>query len=154
MQNLRRKERKMEMLGFSSAGPLSCMQSVVLIWAESTLTHRLHFETEALLVCHNGTKMSVSVVNLTQPTQEREPQLRNCLYWIGLCTCPWVIFSIADWCGRAQPTVGSSRPRQMGLGSIRKITGCLPGSGPGHNSPPWCLLQFLPVSACPGFCQW
>lgn len=49
----------------------------------------------------------------------RDPQLKNYLEEIGLWKRLWEIISIANWYWRAQPTRGSTVPRQVVLHYIR-----------------------------------
>lgn len=51
----------------------------------------------------------------------RDPQLKNYLEETGLWTCLWEIVSIANWYWRAQPTMGSTVPRQVVFHYIRNI---------------------------------
>ena len=74
-------------------------------------------------------------------TQGNGIQLRNCLYSIGLCARLRSIFLIANWCRLDQCSVGSSIPRQMGLGCARKMD----EQGRGRES--------LPLSSTLGFPQ-
>ena len=65
----------------------------------------------------------------------------NCLHQAGLCLRS--IFLINEWCGRAQPIVGGATPRQVVLGSERKLGKPPPAVSqcvPFFSS----LLQFLP----------
>lgn len=66
-------ERGREMLVFSNARDIVTHEvSSYSCELSSPYMHRLHFETEALLLCYNGAKMPVSVVNLTQPSHLEE----------------------------------------------------------------------------------
>lgn len=50
--------------------------------------------------------------------RETESQLKNCLHQINL----WFSFLIGSWCRKVQPIEGSTVPRLVGLGCIRKAT--------------------------------
>lgn len=53
-------------------------------------------------------------------TWVQKPQLKNELDLISLWLCMWVTVLIGGWGWRAWPTVGSTIPRQLGLG-CRKL---------------------------------
>lgn len=59
--------------------------------------------------------MLVSFYCQLEALGKRQPQLRHCLTQIGL----W--FVLETFCGRAQPIVGDTFPRQVSLGCIRKV---------------------------------
>lgn len=52
---------------------------------------------------------------------QREPQLRNCFYLIGLGACLWGSFYLLIGVGGAQTPVGSPTPEQVMLGCLRKV---------------------------------
>lgn len=64
------------------------------------------------------------------------------------------IFSTDDWCGRAQPTVGSATPGKVVPACIRKQAEQALESKPVHNMSSWLLLQFLPPGSCLEFPLW
>lgn len=51
---------------------------------------------------------------------QREPQLKNCIHHLGLWVCLWGVFLFANWQRRAQLTVSSGLPGQVGLNYRRK----------------------------------
>jgi hypothetical protein len=58
---------------------------------------------------------------------------------------------IKNPCERAQPTVGSAAPLAVVLGCVRKQTEQTMGCKPVKCTPPWPLLQHLPLGSCPDF---
>lgn len=59
-----------------------------------------------------------------------------------------------DWCGRAQPTVGSATPWQVVPGGIRKQAEQTIKSKSVSTSSPWSLLQCLPPGSQLEFLPW
>jgi hypothetical protein len=53
------------------------------------------------------------------------------------------IFLIANWCGRAQSTVGGAIPKYVGLSYIRKVPEQAMKNKLASSVPPWALAQFL-----------
>ena len=100
-------------------------------------------------------------VNLTQleSSERRGPQLRKCLYKVGLKVGLWCgeHFLNCDWYGKAQPTVGSAAPSLVVLGSVRKQAEEAGMDSPPNIIPPWLLHQILAPgchTACLGCPQW
>lgn len=62
----------------------------------------------------------VLIVNL------QKPQLRNYQGQTGLWLCLWETVLIVNGCKRGQPTAGSTIPRRMALGYIRKLSRAQP----------------------------
>ena len=77
---------------------------------------------------------------------------RNCLHQIGQWM-PLGIFVIADVCGKAQSSVGSTTARQVPLGCIENVTEPTVGSKPVRTVPPYSPLQLLPPDSCLDFPQ-
>lgn len=85
----------------------------------------------------------ILVVNVTQP------QLRSNLHQVDLQRIVW----ITNWCWRAQPTVGSTIYRQVGLGRAETLTTQISVEEPASSIPP-CLCFSSCLGSCPDFPQW
>lgn len=85
----------------------------------------------------------ILVVNVTQP------QLRSNLHQVDLQRIVW----ITNWCWRAQPTVGSTIYRKVGLGRVETLTTQISVEEPASSIPP-CLCFSSCLGSCPDFPQW
>lgn len=76
---------------------------------------------------------------------EKKPHLWRSFYQIGLWACHWESVWIANWCRKAQSTLGGTIPRQGVLKCIiRKLAECKPVCKPASKRPlPWFPLYFF-----------
>lgn len=102
----------------------------------------------------------------------RASQLRSCPHQIGLCLCEWETdgcrlmwkgtapayvsgrLMVDDWCGRAQPIVGSTIARKMGLGSVQRPAEEYEQKRIGKMRSSLASASSCNLDSCPDFPQW
>lgn len=78
-----------------------------------------------------------------------QPQLRSNLHQVDLQRIVW----LANWWRRAQPSVGSTIYRQVGLRHAETLATQVSVEEPASSNPP-CLCFSSCLGSCPDFPQW